>query len=43
MVKYIPSNSIVIDLGCGEMWTEQFLPSGCTYYAVDYKKEVKSL
>lgn len=38
MVKYIPSYSIVLDLGCGEMWTEQFLPNGCTYYAVDYKK-----
>ena len=36
MAKLIPSNKKVLDLGCGEMWTKQFLQDGCTYYPVDY-------
>lgn len=38
MSTYIEKNSTIIDLGCGEMWTKEFLPLGCNYYAVDYKK-----
>jgi hypothetical protein len=36
MAKYIPENSKIMDLGCGEMWTKDFLPLGCIYYPVDY-------
>ncbi len=38
MTKYISPNSKVIDLGCGKMWTREFLPKGCTYIGADYVK-----
>jgi hypothetical protein len=32
---WIPQNSIVLDLGCGDMALEKELPSGCTYIPSD--------
>lgn len=44
MTQYISPNSIVLDLGCGQMWTNEFLPINCKYIAVDYiKRDEKSI
>ncbi len=40
MVKFIPDNVSVIDLGCGPMWLKQFLKIR-KYYPVDYKKRAE--
>jgi hypothetical protein len=37
MAEYIPENSLVIDLGCGEMWLRDYIKNG-RYFPVDYKK-----
>jgi hypothetical protein len=37
MAAYINNNESVVDLGCGQMWLEEYLPAGCTYIPVDYK------
>jgi len=36
MVKYIPDNVSILDLGCGPMWLKEFLKCN-EYYPVDYK------
>jgi SAM-dependent methyltransferase len=35
MAEFIPTDSSVMDLGCGKMWLKQFLNKD-TYYGVDY-------
>jgi hypothetical protein len=37
MVKYIPNDITIMDLGCGPMWLKEFVKYK-KYYPVDYKK-----
>ena len=36
MAGFIAENKTVLDLGCGKMWLQEFLPKNCTYLPVDY-------
>jgi hypothetical protein len=36
MTNYISPGSSVLDLGCGKMWTREFIPADCIYIPVDY-------
>jgi hypothetical protein len=36
MARYVPSNSVVMDLGCGREWLRDYLDN-CQYIPVDYR------
>lgn len=37
MAKYVPDDTKkLMDLGCGKMWTKEYIPNKCEYYGVDY-------
>ena len=36
MASYIPKGASVLDLGCGQMWTKQYLHQDSAYFPVDY-------
>ncbi|HKY90851.1 MAG TPA: polysaccharide pyruvyl transferase family protein, partial [Nevskiaceae bacterium] len=33
--RFVPAGATLMDIGCGKMAIEQFLPNGCTYIPVD--------
>ncbi|WP_166426982.1 class I SAM-dependent methyltransferase [Flavobacterium psychrotolerans] len=36
MSRYIDSGSVIVDLGCGEMWLKEFITEKESYIPVDY-------
>ncbi len=42
MSRYIDKNDSVVDMGCGLMWLEKYIPNTVEYHAVDYKYRDKN-